>query len=863
MSKRRSLKTARKVFTKTGVIARAGLFLILAVVALGMGVPNQSAQALFDSCDFTEDSHNHHADFPGSGSEAMIPAMKQWQGDSSNRGSDWDNFFTGDVELPGDAQKYTVYELAGMRGLNWSMTQRNRKEAQDPKKGDGGWFGDAHDGESCSWTNEIQNDIAQFMFEGTKLFSRISISIKEYASATSPLSPLYNGTVEPYTPTSKDEADQMREMGLDEVGDPKESSAVQRLNHGVFRKMVPVMIVLTGIWALTRLRRGDMRAVWAGVAWAAAVAIGVTAFLVDQNQVRFVAAADKWVAQGNAALMEVVLGSATGSPEAPCDVGDVPNRGVRVSSCAMYDTMVFRPWAIGQFGGPGKGVLPYKGDELCYFGDDAKSRCKDLRVRHLMAQAVTHQDNAGPNFQGKDPGNMKCEWRDKSLAEENPDLARWFDLGDDSKASRLDSWKECQWVNLRILVAKEYPATFDQWRGSKPGSRLSIATYSIIASLFVGVMVIVLSFLTLLWHAVTLILVILLPLVATIAMHPAQQKLLKGWLETFAHSFVLRAGFGVILTIQLFFYQIILTTGAPLLLQLLMLILVTIAIVKMLKNLIAGKFSPQIAGADDATGIKETGNALSNSAVAKGEKLVGSMASKAGRVSSSVATGAVKGTAKGVAGAASMTGGAVATTAKHGARYGLSKTRFGHDYENPAMAKLTGRWKEIKARKAKLAMDKKHAEALKTNKRFDHDRELDDADRERERLAPKDAPPASADAWWDSMQERGQIRPVPWPPKSGTPGQPPARPSAPTQPTASPSGPGRPTRTASAPVGPPPQPKQPQAGPAPAAQPEEPERPRGRRVSRDQGGPDQPRGRRVSSGDDGDGTTGGGWAPPN
>ena len=108
-----------------------------------------------------------------------------------------------------------------------------------------------------------------------------------------------------------------------------------------------------------------------------------------------------------------------------------------------------------------------------------------------------------------------------------------------------------------------YPVAFDEWAGKNAGNRVGLAFYSIIAALIVGLMVIVLSALTLLWHAVTLILVILLPLVATIGIHPSQQKLLKSWLETFIHSFVLRAGFGVILTVLLVLYQMILPARSP------------------------------------------------------------------------------------------------------------------------------------------------------------------------------------------------------------------------------------------------------------------------------------------------------------
>jgi hypothetical protein len=153
-------------------------------------------------------------------------------------------------------------------------------------------------------------------------------------------------------------------------------------------------------------------------------------------------------------------------------------------------------------------------------------------------------------------------------------------------------------------------------------------------------MVLVLSALTLLWHAVTLILIILLPLIATLGIHPSQQKLLKGWLETFVHSFVLRAGFGVILTVLLVLYQMILPAQIALGTQLLMLVLVTTAVVMMLKKLLAGNFSPEFAGGGgDALGIREAASAGSDKVVAKGETAMVNAPKVTGRVAGTAAKG--------------------------------------------------------------------------------------------------------------------------------------------------------------------------------------------------------------------------------
>ncbi|MFE7837959.1 hypothetical protein ACFU53_18505 [Streptomyces sp. NPDC057474] len=556
----RPRRSLLKTLINAGVAARATLFVVLGVIALSFSTP-QSAKALFDTCDWTSDSINQMADMPGA-AENIFPSVQQWSGKRE--------LVSGAVRLPGDPGDYTVYELGAMRGLNWSSTQQSRDQAS---RGD---TGEKADNDDCSVQNEIYNSIAQMVFDISKFITRASISIKEISSNPSPLAALYEGTVE---------------------GD---NSVVDRLNDNVFKLAVPTMIMLTGIWVFGKWRKGDMREVWSGVGWAAFVVIAVSAFLVDNNYTRVVETADSGIAQGNAALTEAVLGGAVDDIDPPCDLAaNAPQRGMRISSCAMYDTLAFRPWAIGQFGDPGKKRMEYKGSETCDFGE--KARCTDLRAKQVNVQSVTNFDYY-KDWSKVDGGVIKH--------------------------------KENQYGQLRNYIAKnEKSRVYEQWSGHKPANRITMGIYALIASLIVGIMVVVLSALTLLWHSVTLIMIILLPLIAIISIHPTQQKLLRGWWQTFVHSFVLRAGFGVILTVLLLFYQLILPLAVPLGMQLLMLLLVTISVVMLLKNLLSGKFSPQVAGAEDALGVADA----ANKATAMAPGLAASTARTTGRVAGTTA----------------------------------------------------------------------------------------------------------------------------------------------------------------------------------------------------------------------------------
>ncbi|MGX5188405.1 hypothetical protein ACWKT5_38345 [Streptomyces avermitilis] len=578
----------RRRIGRIGAAVRAGLFVVLALVALTLAVPT-SAYADF-SCNFTGDE-SYQMDSPGSNGESIIPAVAQWQGESAQNLSEDTGMVTGAVKMPIDkASNYTLYELNGMRGLNWSMTFKGKGNASQ----DNGTWGSGAD--SCQVMAYVNNGIADTILNGTKVLTRFSISIKEMASNPSPFSGLYSGR----------------------------DNVVTTLRENVLKPAVAVMILLVGLWVFTKWRKGDMREVWSGISWTALTVIAVTAFLTGNNYHQVVESADNYIAQANSAFTATVLAGASGEMQSPCDLpkggkDDDGRRGLRLSSCAMYDTLVFRPWALGQFGDVGKTCIfknksgsissdgvcaPQSVGTSCYWGKGA--RCEDLRVRQAAAQSWTNVDG---------------------------------------QRDHVDKFKEWQEVRKDIAVGEKapdksiYPVAFNDWAGKNSSNRVGIAFYSVVAAFIVGVMVLVLSALTLLWHAVTLILVMLLPLVATLGIHPSQQKLLKSWLETFIHSFVLRAGFGVILTVLLVLYQMILPARVALGTQLLMLLLVTVAVVMMLKKLLAGNFTPQVAGGEDALGIREGADATFNKAAVMAPGLAVAGARTTGRVAGNAAKG--------------------------------------------------------------------------------------------------------------------------------------------------------------------------------------------------------------------------------
>ncbi|MFE9257596.1 hypothetical protein [Streptomyces sp. NPDC006879] len=608
----------RERVRRLGRATRAGVFLVFALLALTMATPG-TASADF-ACQFTGDDA-YEMDSPGANGEAVFPAVNQWQRESERAKNLSDNtgMVTGAVKMPRSPELYTMYELNGVRGMNWSGTQRDRGDASQT---DSRW--DASGADDCEIMDYVNNGIANIVFDGTKVITRISISTKEFASNPNPLSGLYEGR----------------------------DSVVETLKKNVLVPAVPVMITLTGLWVFARWRKGEMREAWSGVGWAALTTVAVVALLTGGNYAKVINEADSGIAKVNSLLTEAVLSGVSGRMQSPCDLPqEEHNRGMRISSCAMYDTLAFRPWSLGQFGQLGTNCifrndggkvvngecLPADPGRTCSYGKGA--RCEDLRVRQLVSQSMTNKDV----FSGDDFDKRKDEW---------------YPVRQDIAGGKGD--------NESHGDKHVYPVAFDEWAGRDAGNRIGLAFYSLIAALIVGLMVIVLSALTLLWHAVTLIMIILLPLIATLGIHPSQQKLLKGWLETFIHSFVLRAGFGVILTVLLVLYQMILPAKIALGMQLLMLLLVTVAVVMMLKKLLSGNFSPKIAGAQDGLGIADMANTVGGKLAQYTPGVAGGSAAAAGR-----ATGRVAG--KGAAAAGRST----AVAGKAGIRFADSKANKG------------------------------------------------------------------------------------------------------------------------------------------------------------------------------------------
>ncbi|HEY4991015.1 MAG TPA: hypothetical protein VII33_02915, partial [Nakamurella sp.] len=251
---------------------------------------------------------------------------------------------------PGD---YTLYEVAGLRGLSWWTIPLNVDGTRN-----------------CSLWNYVWSQAGNLIFTVSKTVLQITISIKEAAAADDPLKFLY-----------------------DESG-----GAVSTVFAVFFVPIASLMFILAGIWAgINALRRKGIRAALGAAAVAAGIialaGFAYTAAAGGTTGFRSVAGTvDTAISQVNAVATNALFDELAKDSGA-CTLPDGPAsaiRGQRVTSCVLADALAYRPWAIGQFGGAGAGPIPLPGDwTVITPGADGAIPIEALRAEKALPCYVT------------------------------------------------------------------------------------------------------------------------------------------------------------------------------------------------------------------------------------------------------------------------------------------------------------------------------------------------------------------------------------------------------------------------------------------------------------------------------------------
>jgi len=109
------------------------------------------------------------------------------------------------------------------------------------------------------------------------------------------------------------------------------------------------------------------------------------------------------------------------------------------------------------------------------------------------------------------------------------------------------------------------------------------------------------ALMVLMWHGVSLVMNVLLPIVGAFAINPAARKLAEWWMREFVGAFALRFMYGIAITITIALFQSTMNVpGLALGLKLLLLFLMTAAVWTLIKEIRSGALTPTFGG-DKAT----------------------------------------------------------------------------------------------------------------------------------------------------------------------------------------------------------------------------------------------------------------------
>lgn len=421
-----------------------------------------------------------------------------------------------DQILAAPAGQYTLYEVAGLRGLSWWTIPL----AADGKTQD------------CSVWNYLWTEAGNLIFTVNKTALQIVIALKEAASADNPLSFLYDAS----------------------------GGTLASLFTLFFVPIACLMLIVTGMWAGWKaVRNQGIRATIAAVGAALAITalaaflyLAVSSVAADKNGFRQVAhLADQTIASINGAASSALFDNFAASSGA-CNLdasGDAAARGQRITSCVLADALAYRPWAIGQFGGRGANPIPIPpgwnpvtpgadgkisfdaagGKSLpCYvnFGD-----CKDMRY-YLIAQHGGIQIGGALNGQ---QGYIACSMTAGTIT--NVDDMQILSIARCSPMYQVFS----------ALVDSD-PSTARGYSGSVGIARVSQALSAIIGTVVAGFAVLINSIISMGWHAYTFVLYLVGPIKLAFATFAGKLRMAREWFGDLIYAWLARLAYGIVLT---------------------------------------------------------------------------------------------------------------------------------------------------------------------------------------------------------------------------------------------------------------------------------------------------------------------------
>lgn len=532
------------------------------LVFTGMATTATTAHAdlLNIPCSIVPTFYNTGPEPLGAGVEGFMPPDKFYPSTS------------GSPTAGASPSQLTVFEQFGVRGAMFSgSTQLDAAS----------FFSDDDKKRSCSVSDWGMNLGAQFLFDTDRFITATQIGIRQRASDSGPLLRI------------------MRQM----------TPSVNTMRDVLFIPGAAIAVIATGIWVLIKYREDQTREVIRGVAWAF-LAIVLVGWLIsptkqassgptqvktgsDSNFYWAAAAINDTRDQAVAALASAIT-SSSGTDDVCSIAAGTPYAGQRLIDCRIYEGLVFQPWAQAMFGPQGAKAIPIigagsvqfsgQGHADAKFGPFAITDTKDLRVVLLAAQAFNNDGHFLLNNNNYGAGNPL-----------SPPAQSPTPTTGTTTINKADLFQLYEKVFQQVETGNGKYGSFPAFRGTNASARLSTALGSSIASVMVGIPVVITSLLSMMWNAIPILLFLLLPIVGLFSIYPPMQKHLRGLLQTWAKASILGFGFAIVQLIGALVISILMATpNLALGWKCVTLIILIIAMFRLIKGFQEDQFTPNI-----------------------------------------------------------------------------------------------------------------------------------------------------------------------------------------------------------------------------------------------------------------------------
>ncbi|WP_137725838.1 hypothetical protein [Prescottella subtropica] len=437
---------------------------------------------------------------------------------------------------------YTLYEISGLRGLKWVNWQYNDEGA-----------------ENCAMMPWISTLIGNQIMQVNVYLLQATIALKEYAQAKNPIQGVYQNV----------------------------SPVVGNLYSSFFIPMAGVILIIAGVAAAVRAAgNGGVRRGFSDIGMTAAVALvagifygGVTVASwakPDGNGFYMIASfGDHVGGMLSSAIADTVFktldnqtdGAMMCKTPEPAPGGQSTDLGHRFTSCVLAETLVYQPWAIGQFGKAGENPItppvptsrfgsPGNPDVgISQGGDDQGlpcynnyNGCSDMRS-YLLAQT------GGPSIDRARSDCLDGVDEYESMVGCDPHYAVANALHTIANAENAEA------LGQSNLKPNDAAATLVAFSGSGTMPHVAKSLSALFGTVIACIGIAAMSLITLWWHVSLLVVFILGPLRLTWAAFPGKGKMMKNWIDDMVYALIMASVYSILCTLMVFMLGLMFTTN--------------------------------------------------------------------------------------------------------------------------------------------------------------------------------------------------------------------------------------------------------------------------------------------------------------